>query len=313
LFAVTGVVLTITASILHAAGGLREGASKKSSGRKAMMRAILIIIDGCRTDALQQASTPNIDLLAAEGACSLDAATVQPSITLPVHFSIFTSQKPTEHNVMTNTGRPALSPSATTLFDQVKTFGKTTAAVYSWENLRNLSPPGALDYSFYLNTADRQNRDLGIAMGVADCLRQFQPDFLFVYLGGLDKTGHEAGWMSKAYLEALHQADSAVGIVLETMAATGLDTETDIILHSDHGGAGNDHQTPVPENLTIPWIAFGPDICKGHPISTPVSVLDTVPTLAHLLGIPPHYSWEGRLVTEILNARQIPASAEKAA
>jgi hypothetical protein len=60
--------------------------------------------------------------LAADGACTLDAATVEPSVTLPVHFSIFTSQKPINHNVLTNTGRPALSPSTTTLFEQVKAF-----------------------------------------------------------------------------------------------------------------------------------------------------------------------------------------------
>jgi arylsulfatase A-like enzyme len=170
-----------------------------------------------------------------------------------------------------------------------------------------------LDCSFYLNTIARQNGDLGIAALAAECLRRFRPIFFFVYLGGVDQTGHEIGWMSNAYIDALQQADTAVGILLETLTATGLDTDTDIILHSDHGGMGNDHQAPVPEILTIPWIASGPNIRKGHLISTPVSVLNTVPTLADLLGIPPHKSWEGRPVTKIFNVGQIRAASEKAA
>jgi predicted AlkP superfamily pyrophosphatase or phosphodiesterase len=275
-----------------------------------MTRAILIIIDGCRADALQQASTPNIDRMAANGASTLNCTTVAPPITLPAHFSIFTSQKPISHNVLTNTGCPAPSPSATTIFEQVKTFGKTNSAIYTWEYLRNLSPPGSLDYSFYLTTTDCKNGDLKVATTAVDCLRRFKPDFYFVYLEGVDQTGHKSGWMSKAYFEALEQADTAVGIILEALSVTGADADTTIILHSDHGGKDNHHQEIIPENLIVPWMACGPNIRKAYTISTPVSVLDTAPTLTHLLGIPPHYSWEGRVLKEILNTRQIPASSE---
>ena len=66
---------------------------------------MLIIVDGCRPDALQRGATPNIDALAAAGAASMSAETVMPSLTLPAHYSLFTSQKPIGHNVLTNTGR----------------------------------------------------------------------------------------------------------------------------------------------------------------------------------------------------------------
>ena len=43
----------------------------------------------------------------------------------------------------------------------------------------------------------------------------------------------------------------------------------------------------------------GPGIRRDYTITTPVSLLDTAPTLARLLGLAPHSEWEGRCVEEI--------------
>ncbi|MBC2712317.1 MAG: alkaline phosphatase family protein, partial [Desulfosarcina sp.] len=50
------------------------------------MKTILVIIDGCRSDGLEQAKTPNIDHMIENGAHTMNARTVTPSITLPAHF-----------------------------------------------------------------------------------------------------------------------------------------------------------------------------------------------------------------------------------
>ncbi|MEK7324321.1 MAG: hypothetical protein AAB217_03575 [Chloroflexota bacterium] len=51
--------------------------------------------------------------------------------------------------------------------------------------------------------------------------------------------------------------------------------------------------------MTIPWGVAGPGIRRNHEIGSPVSLLDTAPTLARLLNIAPHSQWEGRCVEEI--------------
>jgi arylsulfatase A-like enzyme len=277
-----------------------------------MTHVILIIIDGCRPDALQRGVTPNIDALAAAGAACLKAVTVTPSLTLPAHYSLFTSQKPIGHNVLTNTGRPNPSPATASLFEVAKYNGMFTAAVYSWEHLRNLAPPEALDFVYYLNTLQRPQGDRNIAQAAADCLARFKPALLFVYLEGVDQAGHASGWMSPAYFDALAEADRAVGTLKTAIADAGIADATDIILHSDHGGSGTHHQEATPENLTIPWIAWGPDIHRGLRIEAPVSILDTAPTIAHLLGIRPHYSWVGRPLSEIVTGRRGGAAADRA-
>ena len=115
------------------------------------MKTILVIIDGCRSDGLELAKTPNIDHMIKNGAHTLNAQTVTPSITLPAHFSIFTSLPPIAHNVLTNTGSPNPSSTARSIIDVAKDFGKKTTAFYSWEYFRNLSVPGSLDYSHFIN------------------------------------------------------------------------------------------------------------------------------------------------------------------
>ena len=62
---------------------------------------ILIVIDGCRPDGIQQANTPNIDTLIARGAYTFNAQSVVPSSTLPCHTSMFrgvTPSAPRHHN-----------------------------------------------------------------------------------------------------------------------------------------------------------------------------------------------------------------------
>lgn len=55
----------------------------------------------------------------------------------------------------------------------------------------------------------------------------------------------------------------------------------------------------MPEDMTIPWMVARPGIRRGYEIETPVSLLDTAPTLARVLGITPHPDWEERCVEEI--------------
>ena len=50
--------------------------------------------------------------------------------------------------------------------------------------------------------------------------------------------------------------------------------------------------------MTIPWIVAGPRIRPGATLTEPVSLLDTAPTLARLLGLKPDPQWEGRCIEE---------------
>lgn len=263
------------------------------------MKTILIIIDGCRPDGLTQAKTPNLDYMIKNGSSTLNASTVTPPITLPAHFSIFTSLKPIAHNVLSNTGSPLPSSDARSIIDVAKDFGKKTAIFYSWEHLRNLSAPGSLDHSHFIKSSSVENCDIEIAQAAATYLTSSCPDFCFVYFEGTDLAGHKTGWMSREYLDAIENADTALGIILEKLKRNNLADSYIIILHSDHGGINKTHMENTPEVMTVPWIVFGPGVKPRHKITANVSIIDTAPTLATFMNFPVHHTWEGHAITEV--------------
>ena len=270
-----------------------------------MNKTILVIIDGCRSDGLEQAKTPNIDHMIENGAHTLNAQTVTPSITLPAHFSIFTSLPPIAHNVLTNTGSPNPSSIARSIIDVAKDYGKKTAAFYSWEYFRNLSVPGSLDYLNFMNSGSVENLDVEVAQAAAAYLNSKCPDFCFIYFEGTDIAGHRSGFMSAPYLDAIETADTALGIILNEIERANLSDSYSIVLHSDHGGINHHHTENTPEVMTIPWIAIGPGVRQKYMITDEVNIIDTAPTLAGLMDIPAHHTWQGRAISEIFKPNDL--------
>lgn len=257
------------------------------------MPVVLILIDGLRPDAIGAADCPRLRDLIGRGASTLRARSVMPSMTLPCHTSIFHSVPPERHGITTNVWAPMARP-LPGLFDLAKAAGKRCAFFYNWEELRDLGRPGSLELAYFRNTAYQPDGDQIIAEAAARALGAGEFDFAFVYLGTVDIAGHYYGWMSEGYLGQIANVDVALGLLLDALPA-----DATVLLQSDHGGHDRSHGTDLPEDMTIPWLVMGPGVPPGHAIVAPVSLLDTAPTLARLLGLAPHREWEGRCVEEV--------------
>lgn len=259
---------------------------------------MFIMMDGVRPDALTVTRCPNLARLRDRGASTMCASSVMPSITLPCHMSIFHSVPPTRHGVTSNEWHPMARP-LPGLVDQAHVAGMKSAFFYSWEPLRNLNAPGSLAFSYFLDHQKTATYvDQVIANEAVRYIDNEHPDFVFVYFSTVDIAGHNHGWMSEEYLSQLERVDSVLGTLLEA-----LPTESSVLLQSDHGGHDRSHGTTMPEDMTIPWMVAGPGIRRGYEIKTQVSLLDTAPTLAQLMGIKPHAEWEGQCVKEIFESR----------
>jgi predicted AlkP superfamily pyrophosphatase or phosphodiesterase len=216
-----------------------------------------------------------------------------PSVTLPCHTSIFHSVPPTRHGITSNIFQPMARP-LPGLIDIAHQQGLKAMCIYNWEPLRDLNRPETLWLSFYVNTSYQFDGDDVVAAEAARLIPLHKPDFAFVYFGTVDTAGHSFGWMSQGYLQQATRVDAQLQIVLDTLPA-----DANIILQADHGGHDRGHGTELPEDMTIPWLACGPGVKRGYRIQSPVSLLDTAPTLAQMLEIPKHAHWEGRVVEEI--------------
>ena len=254
--------------------------------------SVLFVIDGMRSDGLQEADTPTLDRLIASGAHTLDAQTVMPSSTLPCHASLFLGVGPERHGITTNAWTPQVRP-VPGLTEVIEQAGHRTGFFYNWEPLRDLVRPGALKASFFVKNYREPDGvgDVELAELSAGWLRDHPIDFAFVYLGYTDIAGHDHGWMSAPYLAGIANADRCIQKVLDVLPKDGF-----VIVTSDHGGHEKTHGTDCPEDLTIPLILSGPGIPAGRTIERGVHITDIAPTLTHLLGLETPAEWTGRAI-----------------
>lgn len=255
------------------------------------MTVVLLMLDGVRPDALELADCPNVRNFRSRSAATMDARSVMPSVTLPCHMSIFHSLLPEHHGVSDNERLPASRP-APGLVEVLAAQGRRCGFFYDWEQLRDLSRPGHLHCAWFRDGAERRvDADDAVAAAAARLISAEQLDFAFVYFGTVDTAGHTFGWMSDAYLTQLSRLDRLCGELLAALPA-----ESSVLIQSDHGGHEQTHGSDRIEDMRIPWMLAGPGVRAGHVLTTPVSLLDTAPTLLHLFGIAPPAEWQGRCV-----------------
>jgi hypothetical protein len=115
-----------------------------------------------------------------------------------------------------------------------------------------------------------------------------RPRFLFVGLGDADEYGHRDDYA--AYLEAVHQADTFVGDLVEVLGRMGArGRHTTVIVTADHGRAYDfkDHGPQFPESGRVWLTAFGADLkAQGLAVAAHRYTLsDVAPTVRSLLGM----------------------------
>ena len=253
-------------------------------------KVILISIDGMRPDGLQQCGNPYVKELEKKCAYTYNGSAVEPSVTLPCHFSMTHGVTPQRHGILTNTYVPQVRP-VKGLFELIAERQGINAMFYGWEPLRDIASPGSLKFSTYVNAHLRESADTVLTDKCLELLETDEPDFAFLYLVDTDeKGGHAAGWMSDEYLRVISVAIDNVKRVFEKF-----EDKYSIVIMADHGGHGRSHGSLMPEDMTIPFFFYGKDFQAGE-ISESVSLLEIAPTIAKILGLEPDFDWEGRSI-----------------
>lgn len=255
---------------------------------------ILVMLDGLRPDAIPLANAPTLHHVIENGASTMTARSVMPSITLPCHMAMFHSVPPTRHGVTTNTFTPMARP-LPGLIEVLHGAGIKCAFIHNWEPLRNLNTPEHLALSYFRENSYEEGGDQQNARMAVQLLTEAKPDFAFVYFGNVDSSGHFYGWMSEEYLAQVARIDDALKTLMD-----GMGDDTSYIIHADHGGHDRNHGEDVPEDMTIPWMSYGPMFKSGVKDVGSVSLLDDAPTIATLLKAPVHPQWEGRVIHEAI-------------
>ncbi len=255
-------------------------------------RVLILSIDGLRPDAIAPAYMNNLLALMETSAYSLTAQTTRPSATLPAHVSMLSGQCPRKHGVNWNDYMPELGyAQVTDLFDIAHAAELKTVMYVGKEKLRQITEPESTDVYEFI-----PDRDLVI---VEHLLENFPADFdlMFVHFPTADWMGHLYGWLSPEQFSVLFRADQALGNLLAELDARGIREETLIIVTADHGGHDFIHGTTLPEDMTIPWIAFGAGI-QPAALTGKITTTDTAATAAFALNLPIPEEWDGVPVYE---------------
>lgn len=252
------------------------------------MKILLILVDGMRPDAAVQVSKAQ-DFMKEAASC-LNAATVMPSVTLPCHVSLFHSVDPMRHGTTTNTYAPQVRP-IRGLCEVLAANGKTSAFFYNWEELRDLTRPGSLTYSYYCKGGSVEGfaeTDDTLTDAAITYLRDNNVDFTFLYQGYVDNAGHEYGWMGEQYMYSVEKSWNNIERIVKE-----LEGEYTVIVTADHGGHDRTHGSDLAEDMTIPLMIRGKDFEGGSEIEN-ANIMDIAPTVAKLLGVGADPEWEGK-------------------
>ena len=268
---------------------------------------LVIGIDGLGAEGLRASTSPTLHGLMSNGASTLTARGVIPTVSSPNWASMIMGAGPERHGVTSNDWEPnkhEIEPVVTgpggifpTMFGVLRAIrpDAVIGIVHEWDGFARLVEPGA---PTLVEHGVDGVKTVEIA---ARFIREKKPALMFVHLDLVDHAGHSSGWMTADYMAALGDADALVGRLLTAADEAGIRARTLVLVSADHGGVGTRHGGLTMSEIEIPWIASGAGVKRGHAITTPVATIDTAPTVLHALGVSQPAAWVGRPVLDALD------------
>jgi predicted AlkP superfamily pyrophosphatase or phosphodiesterase len=265
---------------------------------------IIIGCDGMSPNGVMRASAPVMKRMMREGAYTLHARGVMPTLSSPNWASMIMGAGPEQHGVTSNeweTNKFEIAPIALgsggmfpTIFGLLREQRPRAviACFHDWDGFGRLFERQALD------KIENPKGPTNTAEHAIQYLKEKKPTFMFVHFDHVDHAGHSVGHGTPAYYQAVDVADKLIGEILEGLDQAGMSQSTIVLVTADHGGIGKGHGGATMAELEIPWILYGPGVKKGVELNLPINTYDTAVTVAYIFGLKPHPAWIGKPVLE---------------
>ncbi|MFC2165874.1 sulfatase-like hydrolase/transferase, partial [Acidobacteriota bacterium] len=293
------------------------------------LNVCLITLDTTRADRIgcygyDNAKTPNLDYLAANGV-KLSNAYCQVPLTLPSHCSIFTGTYPVYHRVHNN-GSYSLDPRHISLAEVLREKGFKTAAFVSSFTVDSRY---GIDqgFEFYDDTLQEeeiiknyrsQRRAEEVYNSFANWMDTNLTSRFFCWIHFFDPHlpydppfPFREEFSGSPYDGEIAYMDVYIGKVVEKLREKNLLDRTLIILVGDHGEALReknelDHGIFIYDTtLRVPFILYCPkNLPQGLVVDSRVRLVDVMPTVLDLLGIPENDEIQGRTLVPYIEGRK---------
>ena len=234
---------------------------------------LAVSIDGLNPRALRELGrdrAPTLYRLIDEGASTMNARTERElTVTLPNHTGMLTGRRVSAyrggHGVTWNDDRleprtvqEAAGGAVPSAFSVVHDETRSTALFASKTKftLFKRSWRSKID-----RFTVRENNAL-LMRRVRGDLLNYDRAFRFVHFSKPDVVGHDRGFLSLAYLDAVADVDRLLGRLVAAIEDDPvLKNDLVLIVTADHGGKGNSHSDPTRyANYRVPFLAWGPGV-----------------------------------------------------
>lgn len=272
----------------------------------------IISIDGGKPAVIAESEAPTLKKMAAEGAVTWEASTIFPSITLPSHTSMLTGVGPAKHMINWNNYTPIKGfvrvPTVFSLLhdaDPAAISGmfvgkvkfrhlwlKDSVTIFDFGGPQDRAPVAGT-----LEIEKDKKPSQSVAKQAVAWLKDNKPRLAFIHFPDVDSAGHKSGWHSPEQKEALKVTDQALWQVWQGIKDAGLADSSVMLISADHGGHDKTHGLDIPDDMLIPWVAWGKGVKKGFTITDKVTTYDTAATALWLLDLPIPAEFDGKPVT----------------
>jgi arylsulfatase A-like enzyme len=300
---------------------------------------ILISLDTLRADRLgsygyAHDTSPFIDATFARGGVLFEHCTAAATTTTPSHMTMFTSLPPSVHDVGLDNVK-ALPDWIPTLPETLRAAGFTTGAITEngWVTFVQGFGRGFDTY------AENKGPDLMETKGQADVtfhaagewLRRHRDERFFLFLHTYQvhdpyvpppeymslfeaqDVPSSAASASANYDREIRFTDDVLRQLFATMRDLGIDDDTIVVVTSDHGEQFGEHgclkhgEHLYQEVALVPLMIHGPGIPHGVRVAEPVGLIDVMPTILQLAGVPAPEHAMGVSLTQALQSEHAPA------
>jgi choline-sulfatase len=287
---------------------------------------VIVTLDTTRADRLpaygfRGVETPALDALAKDGVVFERATTVAP-LTLPAHSSLFTGLYPPRHGVRDNAG--SLAEPYPTLAGVLASHGFRTAA---FVGSVVLSADRGIARGFQIfrdemkdpaSGAPRRRRPGNEVVDEATAWLQTigdRPFLLWVHLYDVHQPyappePFATRYAADPYAGEIAFADTQMARLVAALGSRGLTRRTAMIVAGDHGESLGEHGEDAhglfvyQSTLHVPLIVSGPGFAIRR-VAEPVSLVDVMPTVLDLAGVPSADS-DGVSLTRAVSGRRLP-------
>lgn len=195
--------------------------------------------DGVRSDALQNASTPNLDSLIQSGISTYNCDRGEHTVSVPGWSTILHGVWPSKHNLTKNSFRGNRYEDYPDIITIAKQFKPNLSATIlaNWDDFLRITSNE--DY------AQRYDNDKAVSEAAINLLNDCTPDIMILHLDYPDYIGHRMGFSTSGveYKGSIEVSDYYLGNVMEVVYSRELayNEEWMVVVTTDHGGEGTGH------------------------------------------------------------------------